>query len=51
MEIYEAKPGTAMKPGQEGVTQLSHFNDGVKPGWGKSVSLEWNSDGFTCRAG
>ena len=26
--------------------QLSHFNDGVKPFWGDSVSLSWKNDGF-----
>ncbi len=45
-EIYEAKPGTIMTPGLEGVTQLSHLNDGVNPAWGKSVSLSWRSDQF-----
>ena len=28
------------------VTQLSHFNDGVEPAWGKTVSLSWKSDSF-----
>jgi dipeptidyl aminopeptidase/acylaminoacyl peptidase len=28
------------------LTQLSHFNDGVAPAWGKSVSLTWKSDKF-----
>jgi dipeptidyl aminopeptidase/acylaminoacyl peptidase len=46
MEIYEAKPGTVMTAGLEGVTQLTHLNDGVEPAWGKSVSLSWNSDNF-----
>jgi dipeptidyl aminopeptidase/acylaminoacyl peptidase len=45
-EIYAAKPGTAMTSGLEGVMQLSHFNDGVEPAWGKSVSLSWKSDDF-----
>jgi dipeptidyl aminopeptidase/acylaminoacyl peptidase len=45
-EVYEAKPGTVMSAGLEGVIQLTHVNDGVEPGWGKSVSLEWKSDGF-----
>ena len=35
-----------MTSGLEGVMQLSHFNDGVKPAWGKSDSLSWKSDGF-----
>ena len=26
--------------------QLSHFNDGIEPAWGKPVSLSWKSDGF-----
>jgi dipeptidyl aminopeptidase/acylaminoacyl peptidase len=46
MEIYEATLEGLKFPGQEGVTQLSHFNDGVEPAWGKSVSLDWSSDGF-----
>ncbi|MGD0630383.1 MAG: S9 family peptidase [Terracidiphilus sp.] len=45
-EVYEAKPGTVMSAGLEGVIQLTHQNDGVEPAWGKSVSLEWKSDGF-----
>jgi dipeptidyl aminopeptidase/acylaminoacyl peptidase len=56
MEIYAARPGTDMMPGPNGVvsgavqlphvTQLSHFNDGIEPAWGKSESLSWKSDGF-----
>ena len=46
MEIYEAKPGTVMTSGLEGVIQLTHLNDGVEPAWGKSVSLSWKSDAF-----
>jgi dipeptidyl aminopeptidase/acylaminoacyl peptidase len=45
-EIYGAKPGTVMNSGLEGVMQLSHWNDGVKPGWGKAESLSWKSDSF-----
>ncbi|HEY1497000.1 MAG TPA: S9 family peptidase, partial [Candidatus Solibacter sp.] len=45
-EVYAAKPGTVMTSGLEGVMQLSHLNDGVEPGWGKSVSLSWKSDNF-----
>jgi len=44
--VYEAKPGTAMSAGLEGVVQLTHMNDGVEPAWGKSVSLDWKSDNF-----
>jgi dipeptidyl aminopeptidase/acylaminoacyl peptidase len=46
MEIYAAKPGTVMSSGLEGVTQLSHLNDGVEPAWGKSVSLSWKNELF-----
>jgi dipeptidyl aminopeptidase/acylaminoacyl peptidase len=46
MEIYEAKPGVVMSSGLEGVIQLTHLNEGVEPGWGKSVSLSWKNEGF-----
>jgi dipeptidyl aminopeptidase/acylaminoacyl peptidase len=45
-EVYEAKAGTVMSAGLEGVIQLTHLNDGVEPAWGKSVSLTWKSDNF-----
>ena len=45
-EIYRTKPGGAKTPGLEGVEQLSHLNDGLQRGWGKSVSLTWKSDKF-----
>jgi len=45
-EIYSAKADIHAKPGLEGVTQLSHLNDGVVPTWGKSTSLSWMNDGF-----
>ncbi len=28
------------------IAQLSHFNDGIQPAWGKSVSLTWKNDHF-----
>jgi dipeptidyl aminopeptidase/acylaminoacyl peptidase len=28
------------------IGQLSHFNDGVQPPWGKSVSLTWKNENF-----
>jgi dipeptidyl aminopeptidase/acylaminoacyl peptidase len=49
-EIYAAKTKSVMaacadsEPGK--VTQLSQLNDGVEPGWGKSVSLSWTSDSY-----
>lgn len=45
-EIYAAKPGKVMTSGLEGVTQLSHLNDGLVSTWGKAVSLNWKSDSF-----
>jgi len=45
-EIYEAKPENATSTGLAGVTQLSHLNDGVEPGWGKAVSVTWKNDQF-----
>jgi dipeptidyl aminopeptidase/acylaminoacyl peptidase len=45
-EIYGAKPGTTMNAGLDGVIQLTHINEGVRPAWGKSVSLSWKSDNF-----
>ncbi len=27
--------------------QVTHFNDGLKPAWGKAESVEWQNDGFT----
>ena len=46
IEIYEARPGTVMNPGLDGVIQVSHFNDGIEPSWGKSLSISWKNDTF-----
>jgi dipeptidyl aminopeptidase/acylaminoacyl peptidase len=50
-EVYAARPGAVlagggMSAGLEGVVQLTHLNEGVKPAWGKSVSLDWKNEGF-----
>ena len=37
---------TSVSSGFAGITQLSHFNDGVQPVWGKSVSLTWKNENF-----
>jgi dipeptidyl aminopeptidase/acylaminoacyl peptidase len=29
-----------------GLTQISHFNDGLKPAWGDSASLTWTNESF-----
>ena len=47
MEIYAVRPGeSAAEDVFPGAKQISHFNAGVKPAWGKSVSLEWTNEGF-----
>jgi len=47
-EIYAAHPGGSelAKGPFEGLTQLTHFNDGLPSTAGKTVSLEWTNDGF-----
>jgi dipeptidyl aminopeptidase/acylaminoacyl peptidase len=46
-EIYAAGPAAAaLAPGGSGLTQLSHFNDGIAPTWGDSASLTWTNDNF-----
>ncbi len=29
-----------------GLKQITHLNDGIKPVWGKSESVEWDNEGF-----
>jgi dipeptidyl aminopeptidase/acylaminoacyl peptidase len=29
-----------------GLKQITHYNDALKPSWGKSESVEWTNDGF-----
>jgi dipeptidyl aminopeptidase/acylaminoacyl peptidase len=45
MEIYSIKPSTEASSFAD-LTQLSHFNDGIKPAWGKSESVSWTNEGF-----
>ena len=47
-EIYTARPQKSGSTSEvfPGAKQISHFNAGVKPAWGKSVSLEWTNEGF-----
>lgn len=45
-EIYLARAGHKTATSLTALTQITHVNDGVKPGWGKSVSLTWKSDKF-----
>jgi dipeptidyl aminopeptidase/acylaminoacyl peptidase len=49
-EIYAVGP-SAPKTAETsaefaGLAQISHFNDGVKPTWGPTVSVEWSNDKF-----
>jgi len=48
-EIFTARtatPATSGSADNDAVSKLSHINDGVKPAWGKSVSLDWKSGQF-----
>jgi dipeptidyl aminopeptidase/acylaminoacyl peptidase len=49
-EIYAAGRSAPHVPegaaGFSGLAQLSHFNDGIKPSWGPTVSVEWTNDNF-----
>ncbi len=49
-EIFAARSGDQPVPaaGNEvaGLNQLTHINDGIQAGWGKTVSLDWTSDAF-----
>jgi dipeptidyl aminopeptidase/acylaminoacyl peptidase len=40
-EIYVGE----LKPGSQ-LTQVTHVNDGLKPAWGKSKSIDWTNEGF-----
>jgi dipeptidyl aminopeptidase/acylaminoacyl peptidase len=37
---------SAASPAPSGLTQLSHFNEGLTPSWGDSASLTWTDDNF-----
>lgn len=30
----------------DGMKQITHLNDGIKPAWGKTENIEWTNDGF-----
>jgi dipeptidyl aminopeptidase/acylaminoacyl peptidase len=30
----------------DGMRQITHLNDGMKPAWGKTENVEWTNDGF-----
>jgi dipeptidyl aminopeptidase/acylaminoacyl peptidase len=48
-EIFAARaklPASVPSADTAPVAQLSHFNDGLQPGWGRAESLNWISEGF-----
>jgi dipeptidyl aminopeptidase/acylaminoacyl peptidase len=45
-EIFAARRQTASSTGALPLQRLTHINDGVQQGWGKTVSVEWTSDAF-----
>ena len=49
-EIYAAGPvaprGPVYAAAFDGLSQLTHFNDGLKPSWGPTVSLDWKNENF-----
>jgi len=40
-EIYAARP-----EGAKQLVQLTHWNNGVRPAWGQSMSMNWTNGGF-----
>jgi len=45
-EIFALRAKDPTAPGSSRLTQLSHFNKGLEPSWGDSVSLSWTNDNF-----
>ena len=46
-EIYAAHAKSVSGPRDaSSLQQLTHLNEGVQQGWGKTVSVEWTSDAF-----
>jgi dipeptidyl aminopeptidase/acylaminoacyl peptidase len=45
-EIFSLRAKEPTAPGRSRLSQLSHFNDAIKPSWGDSVSLSWKNDDF-----
>ncbi len=42
---FEMAPEVWAGPPRE-MKQITHLNDGMKPAWGKTESIEWTNDGF-----
>jgi len=45
-EFYGARTGRPTATSLDGLLQLSHVNDGVRPNWGHSESLSWKNESF-----
>jgi dipeptidyl aminopeptidase/acylaminoacyl peptidase len=45
-EFFGSRTGLSTAKSLDGLLQLSHFNDGVRPNWGRSESLSWKSESF-----
>jgi len=45
-EFFGARTGFSTAKSLDGLVQLSHFNDGVRPNWGRSESLLWKNESF-----
>ncbi len=45
-EIFSLRAKEPTAPGSSRLAQLSHFNKGLEPSWGDSVSLAWKNDNF-----
>jgi dipeptidyl aminopeptidase/acylaminoacyl peptidase len=45
-EFFGARTGAPTAASLDGLLQLSHFNDGVRPNWGPSESLSWKNGSF-----
>ncbi|WP_158747992.1 S9 family peptidase [Acidobacterium sp. S8] len=41
-----AKPPEVWAGPLENLKQITHYNDNLKPAWGKAESVEWQNDGF-----
>jgi dipeptidyl aminopeptidase/acylaminoacyl peptidase len=45
-ELYAVRQEKAASSKGSALQQLTHLNEGVQQGWGKTVSVEWTSDAF-----
>ena len=45
-EIFAVRRQTSSTSSASPLQQLTHLNEGVEQGWGKTVSVDWTSDAF-----